>query len=152
MAGLLGRIFKQWFEQALVDKISNSKAMQNAASAAVKASQEATRFSEEASKDPTKVKQGVLSLLDALRSEIAKDLEKVGIKGGSGTIAEAGGERVVEATQASPPHTAAAPKDAYFSLSVKQLQAKLAEKGVSFQGLYEKHELVQALRESEKLR
>ena len=150
MAGLLGRIFKQWFEQALVDKISNSKAMQNAASAAVKASQEATRFSEEASKDPSKVKEGVLSLLDALRSEIAKDFEKVGIKGASAELG--GGERVVEATQASPPPTAAAPKDAYSSLSVKQLQAKLAEKGVSFQGLYEKHELVQALRESEKLR
>lgn len=130
----------------MVDKISNSKAMQNAASAAVKASQEAARFSEEASKDPTKVKQSMTSLLDALRSEIAKDFEKMGIKG-SGPE----GERVVEATQAAPP-IAAAPKDAYLSLSVKQLQAKLAEKGVSTQGLYEKHELVQALRESEKLK
>jgi len=148
MAGLFGRIFKQWFEQALVDKIASSKAMQSAASAAVKASQEAQRLSEEAAKDPTKVKEGFFSLLDALRAEASKDFQKMNIIGGGG------GDRVVDTTQASPPSAPlrSQPMDSYSALSVKQLKERLVERGVPLQGLLEKEELVQALRAAEKLK
>ena len=122
MAGIFARIFKQWAEQALVDKLADSKHFQKAAVSTMQAAKSAQQLADEAIKDPTRVRDGAYALWTALKSEAAKDL---GVP---------------------PPAPPPPPPCPYAAMSVKQLQAELRARNVSTSGLFEKSELVQALR------
>ena len=132
MAGLFGRIFRQWFESAIVDKLADSKAMQNLAVGAVRSAKEAQRLTEAAAKDPTQVTQGLAALFEALKKEASRDI--------SSALGTPPGE-------APPPAPPPPPPCPWKALSVRELQGECAKRGISTAGLLEKSELVGALRE-----
>ena len=74
MAAILGKIFKQWIEEAAVNKLADSKTMQKLAVNVVKNSEAAQQAVEQGMKDPAKLKEGFGSFLDAMKKEIARDL------------------------------------------------------------------------------
>jgi 16S rRNA C1402 N4-methylase RsmH len=76
MAGLFGRIFRQWAEEAVVNRLAESKHFQRAAVSAVKTAESAQSAIEEGMRDPTKVKETATSFFSALKAEITKDLDK----------------------------------------------------------------------------
>ena len=76
MAGIFGRIFKQWAEEAVVNKLADSKSFQKAAVSVVEGQKQLQAAAEEAMKDPTKVKEGIGALWQALRQEMEKDVSK----------------------------------------------------------------------------
>ena len=128
MAGLFGRIFKQWFENAIVEKLADSQTMQRVAVGAVKGAREAQRLAEESVKDPAKVKDGVFALFEALKKEASKDLG--GIMG----------------APAAAPAALEPPPCAFKGKSVKELKELRGKHGISAAGLMERSELVGALK------
>ncbi len=138
MAGLFGRIFKQWAEDFLVKRLSENASFQKAAVGAVSAAQQAQTLVEAAAKDPSRVTAGLSALMAALKAEAAKDL-------GSGAAAGGGGP-VVDVTSAAPPAPPPPPADGFGALSSKALKEELAKRGASAAGLYEKAELLAELR------
>jgi len=131
MAGLFARIFKQWAEEAVVNKLADSPAFQRAAVGAVKTAQEAQRLAESAAKDPSQVTAGISAFWSALKAEAAKDLGGGAGAGGAGAGA------------AAPP---APVDDAFARLSSRALKEELARRGASSAGLLEKSELLAAVR------
>ena len=129
MAGLFGRIFRQWFESAIVDKLADSKAMQNLAVGAVRGAKEAQRLTEAAAKDPAKVTQGLAALFEALKQEASRDISSA------------------LGTQPEAPPPPPPPPCPWRALSVRELQGECAKRAISTAGLLEKSELVGALRE-----
>ena len=133
MAGIFARIFKQWFEQALVDKLADSKHFQKAAMATLNTSKVAQKAVEEAVKDPSKVSEGASALWAALKTEASKDLGSL--------FAESGSAAAASSAPTPPPCP-------FQKLSVKELQAEAKARGVSTAGLLEKSEIVAALRDA----
>lgn len=76
MSGLFARIFKQWAEEAVVNKLASSKSFQSAATNVVKLSEEAQNVVADGIKDPKKVSHIASSFLNSLQNEIKKDLNK----------------------------------------------------------------------------
>jgi hypothetical protein len=130
MAGLFGRIFKQWFENAIVDKLADSQTMQRVAVGAVKGAREAQRLAEESVKDPAKVKDGVFALFEALKKEASKDL----------------GGIIGAAAPAAAPAALEPPPCAFKGKSVKELKELMGKHGISSAGMMERSELVSALK------
>jgi len=138
MAGLFGRIFRQWFENAIVDKLAESRTMQRVAVGAVKSAQEAQRMAEEASKDPGKVKEGFFALVDALKREASKDFSSLGMSsGGEGSSSGS-------AMEAKPPP---APPCPWKTKSIKELKEECSKRGISTAGMMEKSEIIAAIKE-----
>jgi hypothetical protein len=144
MAGIFARIFKQWFEQALVDKLADSKHFQKAAVATLHTTKAAQKAVEEAVKDPSKVGEGASALWAALKTEAAKDLGGFGVfaDGGGGSGAAGGGSGGVPAPPPCP----------FSKMTVRELQAEAKLRGVPTAGLLEKSEIVAALREAKALK
>jgi len=94
MAGLFARIFKQWAEEAVVNKLADSAAFQKVAVSAVGAAQEAQRLATAAAADPTQITNGLSAFWGALKAEAAKDL--------------GGGAPAAAAAPAAPPASATA--------------------------------------------
>ena len=148
MAGIFARIFKQWFEQALVDKLADSKHFQKAAVATLHTTKAAQKAMEEAVKDPSKVSEGASALWAALKTEASKDMGGFGMfaaDGGSGGGGGGGGGGSSAAVPAPPPCP-------FSKMSVKELQAEAKARSVSTAGLLEKSEIVAALREAKAAR
>ncbi len=124
MAGLFGRIFRQWFESAIVDKLAESKAMQRVAVGAVRSAQEAQRLAEEAGKDPSKVRDGIFALFSALKHEASKD---------------------ISAALGREPPAAPLPPCPWKAKSIKELKDECGKRGISTAGMMEKSELVGAI-------
>ena len=144
MAGIFARIFKQWFEQALVDKLADSKHFQKAAVATLHTTKAAQKAMEEAVKDPSKVSEGASALWAALKTEASKDIGGFGMfaTDGGGGGGGGGGSAAVPAPPPCP----------FSKMSVKELQAEAKARGVSTAGLLEKSEIVAALREAKAAR
>ncbi len=131
MAGLFGRIFRQWFENAIVEKLSESRAMQRMAVSAVNSAKGAQKLAEEASKDPSKVSDGLMALFSALKQEASKDFSSV-----MGTA---------PSELAAPPAPPAAPPCEWKGKSVRELKEQCAKWKIDTSGMMEKSELVSAL-------
>ena len=134
MAGLFARIFKQWAEEAIVNKLADNRSMQKAAVGAVAAAQEAQRLAETAAKDPSQVVAGLSSLWSALKAEASKDLGVV--------------DTTLAAKDGGGSHPPPPPKvsDAFARMSTKERKEELQRLGVSAAGLFEKSELQSAAR------
>ena len=142
MAGLFGRIFKQWIEDALVKRLSENESFQRAAVGAVSAAQRAQELVESAAKDPSKAASTFAAVMNAVKAEAAKDLG--GARGSSGeTVVDVKGTTISSASAQRKP---SAPRDEFSSLSSKELKAELARRGVPSAGLFEKSELLDAVR------
>ena len=111
MAGLFARIFKQWAEEAIVNKLADNRSMQKAAVGAVAAAQEAQRLAETAAKDPSQVVAGLSSLWSALKAEASKDL---GVVDTTLAAKDGGGGH--------PPPPPPKVSDAFASMSTKELK------------------------------
>ena len=138
MAGIFARIFKQWFEQALVDKLADSKHFQKAAVATVNTAKAAQKAAEEAVKDPARVAEGASALWAALKTEALKDFKDLGVASeGPGGGGGGGGGGVP-----------APPPCPFQKMSVRELQAEAKARGVPTAGLLEKSEIIAALRDA----
>jgi hypothetical protein len=141
MAGLFVKIFKQWAETAIVNKLADNRSMQKAAVGAVEAAQMAQRLAESAAKDPSQLTAGLSSLWTALQKEASKDLGTGVVNGGGG-----GGETVIDVS--SPSASRPVPiTDSFSKMSSKELKENLIKRGISVSGLFEKSELLAAARE-----
>lgn len=76
MAQILGKLFKQFVEEKLVNTLADSKGFQKAAVNLVKASESAQQVVGAGIKDPAKVKELGSSLFAALQNEVKRDLNK----------------------------------------------------------------------------
>ena len=137
MAGLFVKIFKQWAETAIVNKLADNRSMQKAAVGAVEAAQMAQRLAESAAKDPSQLTAGLSSLWTALQKEASKDLG-TSVNGG-------GGETVIDVSSSSRPPVPIT--DSFSKMSSKELKENLIKRGISVSGLFEKSELLAAARE-----